>query len=102
MSDSCGSRGLRRMTPLSGGLKPSAVAGGPSVTRLTQSSCTGMRPSGMPSAAVKKMQKTSPMFDEIMYLRARCTRLAHARGSRPFVWKRLPMVVGAAVSCPPQ
>jgi hypothetical protein len=57
---------------LSGGLKPKAVAGGPSVTRFTQRSCTGMRPSGRPSIAVKKMQKTSPMFDEIMYLNILC------------------------------
>jgi hypothetical protein len=47
-------------------LKPSAVAGGPSVTRLTHSSCTGTNPSGSPSAAVKKMDATSPMLDEIM------------------------------------
>lgn len=40
------------------GLKPSAVAGGPSVTRLTHSSCTGMRPSGRPSAAARKMEAT--------------------------------------------
>ena len=39
----------------SGGLKPRAVAGRPSVTRLTQSSWTGMRASGRPRAAVKKM-----------------------------------------------
>ena len=48
------------MTSRSGGLKPSAVAGSPSVTRFTHSSCTGARPSGMPSAAVKKMEATSP------------------------------------------
>ena len=73
MSASCGSRGLRRITPWSGGLKPRAVAGGPSVTRLTQRSCTGMRPSGMPRAAVKKMLNTSPMLLEIMYLRTAAT-----------------------------
>ena len=42
----------------SGGLKPSAVAGGPSVTRLTHSSCTGMRPSGRPRMAVRKIEAT--------------------------------------------
>ena len=47
------------MMSTSGGLKPSAVAGGPSVTRFTQSSCTGMSPSGIPSAAVKKIENTS-------------------------------------------
>ena len=39
----------------SGGLKPRAVAGRPSVTRLTQRSWTGMRASGRPMAAVRKM-----------------------------------------------
>lgn len=39
----------------SGGLKPRAVAGRPSVTRLTQSSWTGIRASGNPRAAVRKM-----------------------------------------------
>ena len=41
----------------SGGLKPRAVAGRPSVTRLTQRSWTGMRASGRPMAAVRKMLK---------------------------------------------
>lgn len=43
------------MISKSGGLKPRAVAGKPSVTRLTQSSWTGIRASGMPNAAVRKM-----------------------------------------------
>ena len=43
------------MMSRSGGLKPSAVAGRPSVTRLTQSSWTGIRASGRPRAAVRKM-----------------------------------------------
>ena len=42
-------------------LKLKAVAGSPSVTKLTQSKCTGDKASGVPSAAVKKMQQTSPM-----------------------------------------
>lgn len=46
----------------SGGLKPRAVAGGPSVTKLTHSSCTGIKPSGRPRAAVRKMDTTSPML----------------------------------------
>lgn len=53
-----GSRALRGgllMMSKSGGLKPRAVAGKPSVTRLTQSSWTGIRASGKPSAAVRKM-----------------------------------------------
>ena len=43
------------MMSKSGGLKPNAVAGRPSVTRLTHRSCTGMRASGRPRAAVKKI-----------------------------------------------
>lgn len=39
----------------SGGLKPRAVAGKPSVTRLTHNSWTGINASGMPSAAVRKI-----------------------------------------------
>lgn len=35
------------------------------LTRLTHSSWTGMRASGRPRAAVKKMDTTSPMFEEI-------------------------------------
>lgn len=45
------------MMSRSGGLKPSAVAGKPSVTRLTHSSWTGIRASGIPSAAVRKILK---------------------------------------------
>ena len=42
MSCSLGDLGGRSMMSTSGGLKPSAVAGGPSVTRLTHSSCTAV------------------------------------------------------------
>jgi hypothetical protein len=56
--DSFGERGVFSIMSRSGGLKPSAVAGRPSVTRFTQSSCTGMSDSGRPNAAVKKMQTT--------------------------------------------
>lgn len=42
----------------SGGLKPKAVAGKPSVTKLTHKSCTGIKASGKPNAAVKKIQTT--------------------------------------------
>ena len=58
------SRGGTRMMLWSGGLKPRAVAGRLSVTRFTQSSCTGISASGMPSKTVRKMLTTSPMFDE--------------------------------------
>lgn len=57
-------RGGTRMMEWSGGLKPSAVAGKLSVTRLTHSSCTGISASGMPSRTVRKMLTTSPMFEE--------------------------------------
>ena len=43
------------MMSTSGGLNPRAVAGRPSVTRLTQSSWTGMRASGNPRAAVRNI-----------------------------------------------
>ena len=85
------------MSP-SAGLKPRAVAGGPSVTRFTHNNWTGTSPSGRPTlvrseresraeeknirapkkwrgrkkkieagprAAVKKIEVTSPMFDEM-------------------------------------
>lgn len=69
------------MMSRSGGLKPRAVAGRPSVTRLTHNSCThcqqiaipkdptctGISASGRPRAAVRKMQTTSPMLEEIRY-----------------------------------
>lgn len=56
--DSLGERGAFSIISKSGGLKPRAVAGKPSVTKLTQRSCTGMRDSGRPRAAVKKIQTT--------------------------------------------
>ena len=56
------------MIYMSGGLNPSAVAGGPSVTRFTHKSWTGIKPSGKPNAAVKKIDTTSPMFEDIIYL----------------------------------
>merc|ERR1712038_1485505 len=58
-------RGGFSMMSKSGGLKPRAVAGRPSVTKLTQRSWTGIRASGRPRAAVKKMETTSPMLEEI-------------------------------------
>lgn len=56
--DSFAFRGGRSMISRSGGLKPRAVAGKPSVTRLTHNSCTGINDSGKPRAAVRKMQTT--------------------------------------------
>lgn len=46
------------MMSKSGGLKPRAVAGRPSVTRLTHSSWTGIKASGRPRMAVRKMLDT--------------------------------------------
>ena len=48
-------RGGFFMMSISGGLKPSAVAGSPSVTKFTHSSCTGISASGIPRAAVRNM-----------------------------------------------
>ena len=55
MRGSLGERGSLPMMSRSGGLKPRAVAGRPSVTRLTHSSWTGIRASGRPRAAVRKI-----------------------------------------------
>lgn len=49
----------------SGGLKPRAVAGGPSVTRLTHSRCSGVSGSGRPRRVAKKIVAISPMLHEI-------------------------------------
>jgi hypothetical protein len=38
-----------------------------SVTKLTQSNCTGIKASGIPNKTVKKIETTSPIFDEIKY-----------------------------------
>lgn len=56
--DSLGFLGGIFMMSTSGGLKLSAVAGGPSVIRFTQRSCTGINASGIPRAAVKKILKS--------------------------------------------
>jgi hypothetical protein len=49
------SRGGTRMMEWSGGLNPSAVAGKLSVTRLTHSSCTGIKASGIPRRTVRNI-----------------------------------------------
>ena len=58
MRDSFGDLGRLSMMSKSGGLKPRAVAGRPSVTKLTHNSWTGIKDSGKPKAAVKKMHTT--------------------------------------------
>ena len=65
MRGSLGDLGFSLIMSGSGGLNPSAVAGSPSVTKLTQSSCTGMRASGIPRAAVRKILTTSPMLEDM-------------------------------------
>jgi len=56
---SLGERGGFCMISISGGLKLRAVAGRPSVTRLTHSNWTGISASGMPRAAVRKILRKS-------------------------------------------
>ena len=55
MRGSLAERGALLMISRSGGLNPRAVAGRPSVTRLTQRSWTGIKASGIPRAAVRKI-----------------------------------------------
>lgn len=55
MSGSLGDRGAFPMISRSGGLKPRAVAGRPSVTRFTHNNWTGISASGRPRAAVRKI-----------------------------------------------
>lgn len=64
-------RGRRCMMSCSGLLKPRAVAGRPSVTKLTQSSWTGHSVSGRPNAAAIKMQTTSPKMIGKKVMKAR-------------------------------
>mmetsp|Transcript_1209 Transcript_1209/g.4791 ORF Transcript_1209/g.4791 Transcript_1209/m.4791 type:complete len:272 (-) Transcript_1209:2861-3676(-) len=73
-------RGGRPITPLSRGLKMRAVAGRLSVTRLTNSSCTGSKKLGKPSAPMKKSAATSPMLLDTRY---RMTLLTLALIARP-------------------
>jgi hypothetical protein len=56
-------RGGCRIASRSGGLNPRAIAGGPSVTKFTQSSWTGMSASGTPMALTRNTQTTSPIFE---------------------------------------
>lgn len=56
------------ITSGSGGLNERAVAGNPSVTRLTQRSWIELNPSGIPNIDEVKIETTSPMFEDIIYL----------------------------------
>ena len=72
----------------SGGLKPRAVAGRPSVTRLTQRSWTGMRASGRPMAAVRKMlQRERRELEEVDNGRPSVTKVC--TGGRSDICSRL-------------
>ncbi len=55
MRGSVAERGFLLIMSLSGGLNPRAVAGRPSVTRLTHNNCTGINASGIPRAAVRNI-----------------------------------------------
>mmetsp|Transcript_34918 Transcript_34918/g.84507 ORF Transcript_34918/g.84507 Transcript_34918/m.84507 type:complete len:86 (-) Transcript_34918:2737-2994(-) len=48
-----------------GGLKPNAVAGGPSVTKLTHRRCIAVNGSGNPARVAKKMAQISPILQLI-------------------------------------
>ena len=56
------------ITSGSGGLNDKAVAGGPSVTKFTQSNYTELKPSGNPNNTEMNIETTSPMLEEIIYL----------------------------------
>lgn len=74
-------RGYLSMMSRSGGLKPSAVAGSPSVTRFTHSSCTGMRASGKPRMAVRKILQGKNKRCKIRQALGRQRKvLCHVRG----------------------
>lgn len=70
-----GLRGRARMTSSSALLNDKAVAGNPSVTKLTHSSCTGESVDGKPSVAAVTMATTSPILLLTMY-RMNCFVLA--------------------------
>ena len=54
------------------GLNDKAVAGRPSVTRLTHKSWIDEKPSGKPIIVEVKILITSPILDEIIYLINAC------------------------------
>ncbi len=59
--------GARSMISPSTGLKLKAVAGRPSVTKLTHNNYIELRPSGTPRMHVMKIETTSPILLEIIY-----------------------------------
>lgn len=57
--------GFWDMTSGAGGLNPSAVAGGPSVTKFTHSKCIALKGSGKPHIAEIRIAAISPMLQLI-------------------------------------
>ena len=55
-------RGGLSIMSKSGGLNERAVAGKPSVTKFTHNNCTGIRASGTPRAAARKIETTIYRF----------------------------------------
>lgn len=53
------------MMSRSGGLNPKAVAGKPSVTKFTHNNCTGIKASGIPRAAVRKILSIETELDKL-------------------------------------
>ncbi len=80
MSGSLGERGGLDMMSRSGGLKPRAVAGKPSVTRLTHSNWTGIRASGIPKAAVRKILRDREKNTMLKILMSQ-TKSSHFNGN---------------------
>jgi hypothetical protein len=58
-------RGGCFIKPGTGGLNPSAVAGGPSVTRLTKSKCIAVKGSGTPDNVANRIAMISPILQDI-------------------------------------
>ena len=63
--DSLRGLGLFFIASGSGGLNPRAVAGGPSVTKLTHNKCKGVSGSGRPSTVAIKIVAISPILQLI-------------------------------------
>uniref|UniRef100_A0A915KQS5 Uncharacterized protein n=1 Tax=Romanomermis culicivorax TaxID=13658 RepID=A0A915KQS5_ROMCU len=67
LKDSFAERGGLSIISKSGGLKPNAVAGKPSVTKFTHNNWTGIKASGMPKAAVKNNPASLNLSQIVIY-----------------------------------
>ena len=65
MIGSLDDRGFCDIMPGAGGLKPRAVAGGPSVTKFTQRRCIALKGSGKPHIAESSIAAISPILQLI-------------------------------------